>query len=353
VIKQFVVGSTIMIALAGCSSFLKYDKTEQLNKNDEFEKAVKVEKTEAPVVATPEVTTAPVPGAKVAPAPVAVTPKAPAKKEKAKPEPKKKSKKAATVEAVPEAPAARQPDLEDTAGFEGRRPVKDPFRVGEVVTHDVHYFKVSAGEMKLKVEPFVIVNGRKSYNFTTAIKTVGVFSNFYSVEDKVETYVDYENLTPYTYELHVKESGQLREAKMLFDNVRNIATFWEKKVTKKDGEEEKKQKWDIMSYSQNVFSAVFYLRVFQWEVGKEYAFRVANDNENLVFTAKALRKEVLDTALGPKNAIVIQPQIKLKGDLKPIGDIFIWLSDDEHKYILRIESKIKIGTLISEVVDIK
>ncbi|MNT54965.1 hypothetical protein D3C72_1921650 [compost metagenome] len=140
---------------------------------------------------------------------------------------------------------------------------------------------------------------------------------------------------------------------MFFDNVKNIATFWEKKFTKKNGEEEKKLSWEILSYSQNVFSAVYYMRVFQWEIGKEYAFRVASDEENLVFTAKALRKEVLDTKIGPKNAIVIQPQVKLKGNFKPIGDIFIWLSDDEHKHILRIESKIKIGTLISEVISIK
>ncbi len=95
------------------------------------------------------------------------------------------------------------------------------------------------------------------------------------------------------------------------------------------------------------------MRNFAWETGKEYSFRVANDNENLVFSGKALRREILDTALGPMKAIVVQPNIVLKGKFKPIGDNFIWLSDDDRKYVLRIESKIKIGTLISEVVEIK
>jgi hypothetical protein len=159
-------------------------------------------------------------------------------------------------------------------------------------------------------------------------------------------------MIPRVFQLHVKESGQLREAKMLFDNQKNLATFWEKKVTKEDGEKEKKMQWDILPYSQNVYSAVFYMRNFQWDIGKEYSYRVANDEENLVFSGKALRREVLQTKLGPMKAIVVQPNIILKGKFKSIGENLIWLSDDDRKYILRIEAKIKIGTLISEVVKI-
>lgn len=327
------------IMLASCSTaVLKYKNTEELKQNEEFEEAVKiVTPNETPVVA--EVVTPPPPAeTKVA--------KKPQKKS-----PAPKVKKPVSAKSLP---AGRQPDLEDRGGFldDSRRPVNDPFRVGEEVVHDVHYFKVSAGELRIKVEPFSMVNSRKSYTFAIEIKTSSLFSNFYSVDDRVETFVDYDDLVPRVFQLHVKETSQLREAKMLFNTDKNIATFWEKKVTKDQGEEEKKLQWELAPYSQNVYSALFYLRNFQWEIGKEYAFRVANDNENLVFSGKALRREVLDTKLGPMKAIVIQPNIVLKGKFKPIGDNFIWLSDDDRKYILRIESKIKIGTLISEVVSI-
>ena len=33
---------------------------------------------------------------------------------------------------------------------------------------------------------------------------------------------------------------------------------------------------------------------------------------------------------------------------KPVGDIFFWLTDDEQKLIVKIEAKIKIGTLVLE-----
>ncbi|QDK39690.1 hypothetical protein DOE51_06980 [Bdellovibrio sp. NC01] len=365
--------------LSSCgTAFLKYDKEDQLKKIDEFDEKVKIVEPNA----TPTPTPSPAPTAGTVAIPTeskkdlmegksstSKSTKSSSKKSAAatttaaatatkKPAKSAKGKKAMATDAATEptaepSPTRRQPELEDDEGFTGRRPNVDPFRVGEEVIHDVNYFKVSAGTLRMKVDPYATVNGRKAYSFKIFISTSSLFSSFYSVEDSVDIFMDYESLVPSVFQLHVKESGQLREAKMLFNEKDNTATFWEKKVTKKDGVEEKKQNWEILPYTQNVYSAVYYMRFFKWEVGKEYSFRVANDNENLVFSGKALRKEVLDTKLGPMKAIVIQPNIMLKGKFKPIGDNLIWLSDDDRRYILRIEAKIKIGTLVSEVTEIK
>lgn len=360
-VKYFKYFFGCVLLLACSSSPLKYEKTKELEINSEFEKAVKIEEVPVSVDGT---VAAPVPAKnqKEKSVPMAEPKATPSESERilipkktdkkvATEKPAKKSKKEKKPE-VPVVPLRRQPEIEDDVGFQGRRPLKDPFRVGEVITHEVSYFKTSAGNLKLKVEPMVQVNGRKAYNFVTEIMTSPMYSHIYSVDDRVETFVDYETLVPSVYSLHVKESGQLREARMLFDEKTNKATYWEKKVTKKSGIEEKKQTWDILPYSQNVFSAIFYMRNFQWEPGKEIAFRVADDEQNLVFKGKCLRRERIETELGEKDAVVIQPHVTLKGAFKPVGDIYIWLSDDEHHYPLRIESKIKIGTLVSEVVSI-
>lgn len=341
--------------MASCATTsIKYDQVEQLKKNDEFDEKVKIV---APSTA-PTKSIESVPPASMVPTtePAKLVPKEILKIEEKKSLQSKscKNKKKPCLGAVvEEAPIVRrQPELEDDSGFQGRRPIVDPFRVGEEVIHDVNYFKVSAGELHFKVEPFVTVNERKAYAFKIAIKTSPLFSNFYSVDDTVDVFMDYQTLVPNVFQLHVTESGQLREAKMLFNDNDNTATYWEKKVSKKDGVEEKKQNWEILPFTQSVYSAIFYLRFFKWEVGKEYAFRVGNEKENLVFSGKALRKEVLETKLGPMKAIVITPKIVLKNKFQPIGENLIWLSDDDHRYILRIEAKIKIGTLVSEVTEI-
>jgi hypothetical protein len=66
-----------------------------------------------------------------------------------------------------------------------------------------------------------------------------------------------------------------------------------------------------------------------------------------------MRREKLSTAVGEFDTIVIRPEFELKGKFNPTGENYIWLSDDDRKLILRIESKIKIGTLVSEVIEIQ
>jgi hypothetical protein len=340
-----------LLIIAACASkVLKYEKAEELKENKEFEQQVQIQ--EVPTADEPETKAVPTPPPIQAPIPPTAKvsePRGTAKISK----PRKKTKKGAKeLPMEPALPNRRQPEIENDIGFEGRRPLKDPFHAGEKVIHSVNYFKMKAGTLILETRPFAVVNGRKHYQFRTTISTSSLFSSFYAVDDFVDVLMDFEEMIPSVFTLHVKETSQLKEAQMLFDHQKNMATYWEKKVTDKSGEENKKQQWEILPYAQNVFSAAFYMRTFQWEVGKENAFHVSDDEKNLTFRAQAIRKEHLSTQAGEFDAIVIRPEIELKGKFNPVGDNYIWLSDDDRKYILRIESKIKIGTLVSEVVEI-
>lgn len=263
----------------------------------------------------------------------------------------KNSKQQIPAKAIEVAPVIQPhlPAIEDGTGFNGRRPLVDPFRVGEEVKLRIHYMGMTAGEMRLKVENFATVNSRKSYAFASELSTLSVFEKFYKMNDRAVTYVDFDTLLPYGYSLDVKESGQLRTARQVFDYANKKAKFWEVKVTEKDGQKEKKVDWELPDYAQNVFTAVFYMRLFRWEVGKSYSFLVAHDGENLVFKGTALRKETIETDLGPKQAVVVKPELTLKGVFKPMGDIYFWFSDDDRKYVLKIEAKIKIGSLSADV----
>lgn len=349
---------TLCLSLGACSSKqLAFENPEKVDKNEEFDRIVKIVGPEDAAVKkdgakseTPG--TAEIAPVKRTPPPKKAPPKRAAKKRKSK-----KEREAEAKAALPAGPKKHEPaDVEDQTGFDGRRPLKDPFRIGETVVHDVNYnlLNISAGTLTMKVNPFVEVNGRKSYSFVTELQTYPAFSRFvYSVADQATALMDFELMIPRVFTLHVKESSQIKEAKSFFDYDTLKAHYWENKVTKKDGAEEKKLDWDILPFSQNMFSAIYYMRVFQWETGKEYAFRVSDDRENLIFRGTAVRREVLDTEVGKRPCVVVKAEIMTKGIFKPVGDIFIWLSDDDRKLVLRIESKIKIGTLVSEVIKIE
>lgn len=327
------------VLFLGCSSkTLKYEKEAELQQIKGYEEQVEVKEIAEPVSAA---------------APSAKPPAAVVANEK-KTETKKTVKKARPgapppAAPPPAAPKKRLPMIEDSEGFAGRRPLNDPFRVGEKVTLDVTYFNVKAGEIDLSVKPFVEFNGKKAYHFDVDLKSYSLFSRIYSVDDKAKTYVDYESLRPHNLEITIKESKQRAETRTLFDWEKNKASYWKKRFTTEKGEEKKELTWDIKEYSQNVVSALYYLRTFQLKVGKKLAFRVADEGKNIVFTGEVIRREEIDTKLGKMKTVVVKPSLEVDGAFKPVGEILVWLTDDDRKFIVRVESKIKIGTLIGKL----
>lgn len=325
-------------ALSGCASrVLHYEKAEEILKTDEYDKKLQVKQVEPAAPTGPDVKPLETP-------PEVKAAEVPVKKKKGVKAPKIKEAKV-----VVKKPGPHLPDIEDSVGFVGRRPLKDPFRVGEKVVLNLSYFNVVAGSMDLEVKPMVEVNGSKSYNFQVAARSNSFFNHIYGVDDLAVTYMSYDELIPANLQITIKESKQLAEARTFFDWKTLKASYWQKRVTKEKGEESKKVEWDILPYSQNVISAAFYMRTFTYEVGKKYAFRVADEGKNIVFTGEVLRKEKLKTDIGELDTILIKPKLTVDGVFTPVGEILVWLTDDDRKFIVRIESKIKIGTIVAKL----
>lgn len=350
-IRSLFLGALIL-ALAGCAGgILKFDNAEKVLENKEFDSAIRVKEiveptptpSESPKSDQPEKSTS-----KLAPKP---TPK-PTPKPQATPKPKPTPKPKKGAKVVDEGPKPREPRTEDDEGFIGRRPVKDPFRPGEQVVLDISYFALDAGELTIETRPFVEVNGRKAYRFHAIAKTVSVFENFYKVNDYAETLVDFETLLPFSYVLDVKESKLLRNNRAIHNlsgGPPGMMEYWDKKITKDDGVQERKLEWQMLPYSQNIFSTLWYLRVFTLTPGKKIKFNVANENDNLVITCEVLRREKLKTDAGTFDTIVIRPSAEKDGKPHNIGQNLFWLTDDDQKLMVRMETKIKIGTIVGSL----
>lgn len=331
-------------ALVACTSRGTLEKRDAQfdDIRDEFEKVVQVETIETPAEPAQS-------QAKGSVEKAVKEPKSSAKKKKAK---SLKKGKAKVAEAKPKT-TKHLPDLEDAEGFIGRRPKVDPFVVGEKTTLSIKYFNVTAGVVDVMVLPYKEVNGSKSYHFKVEVRSNKTFSMFYTVRNLAETFMDFEELIPHTLTFDNNESSRVVESRSFFDWEKLQAREWEKKVSKKKGEEKKEIEWDILPYSQNIISALFYLRVFEYKVGKKLAFRVSDDGKNYVFTGEVLRKEKLDTPLGKLDTFVIKPTFTLNNNFKPSGENLLWITADDRKRIVRVESKVKIGTLVGQLISMK
>lgn len=319
----------VLLSIIGCttSRVLDIENADKKLQIDEFDKNIAVK--ELPASAEPRLTIVAAP-----------------EKEKKAQTPIIETKKAKTTK------QKKQPSLEDAEGFEGRRPIIDPFRVGERVRLKVSYFNVNAGFLDIEVLPFKEVNGKKSYHFQVRAQSNDFFSSMYTVDDRAETFMDYELMIPYNMSVDVKQTKQLRTVRSYFDWKKNKASFWEKRIRRDRPLEEKSYEWDIMPYSQNIFSAAFYMRAFDLKPGKTIAFRVADERKNMVVKGHVLGIEKVQTDAGVIECLKMKPEVQIDGIFKPIGDVFFYLTNDDRKMVVRIESKIKIGTIVAKATEI-
>lgn len=364
---RIVLSMLALVGLSACVSLWEDFDRKQLE-NKEFDQQVEIKEMEAapadastgaPVVTAPSTSSVPVkekkPKTKKTDNAIQV---AIEKVQEAAGKIKSDSKSAgktgnAATAADSNKPQPHLPPIEDSEGFNGRRPIVDPYVVGEELEFAVSYFAVEAGRFTMSIKPYKEVNGKKSYHFSYHARSSSVFSMFYAVDDRAEAYMDYELLVPYSYTIQAKESKQIRDVRNFSDWKNMKAKMWDKKIKKGKEPEIRNLEWDIAPYAQNVFTVAYYLRSFTLRVGKKLAVNVAHDGKNLVMTADVIREEKLNTSIGNIDTFVIKPSFEIDGVFKPVGDVYLWVTKDKYKRVVRLESKIKIGTVVATIEKIK
>lgn len=230
-----------------------------------------------------------------------------------------------------------------------RRPAVDPIRVGERAVYDITYFGMVAGEFSIGVEPFKEINGRKVYHVLGRATSSKVFSLFYKLNDTIETFIDYDGIFPHRFHILLDESKQKRNSLELFDSEKGRTFFWNRWDHHKCGYTEVKDFFPMQPFSQDSLSSLFYIRTLPLKDGDVTTFPVVSEGKNWDAVITVLRHEVIDTPMGPLKTIVLKPETKYQGILKKQGDSFLWVTDDDRRFMVKLEAKVKIGSIIARL----
>ncbi|MCO5141759.1 MAG: DUF3108 domain-containing protein [Oligoflexia bacterium] len=224
----------------------------------------------------------------------------------------------------------------------------DPFfREGERYVFDITYFGATAGELELILLPEKKIADRKVYHIRAIARTTSVFSLFYRMNDVAESYLDSETLVSHKFSLKLDESLQQRDVLELYDQVNNKVHYYSKLDHKKKGKKDEQKVLESIPYTQDGLSAFYFVRTLPYEVGKTYEFPVMTNGKMRDVRVTVVGKEDLPTKIGKIPAIIIKPEVVLDGILKTYGDSFVWLSDDFERRILKVDAKIKVGSVIA------
>ena len=211
--------------------------------------------------------------------------------------------------------------------------------VTERLKFDLYWLGIYVGSAVLEA-----VNDKGTMKITSQVHSAPVLSTFYKVDDYAESRVV--DGVSANFRI-IQHEGKYRSNKeTIFDVQNKKITFFNYLKEKKDEHPIKSQVlWDVIS-------GFYYLRTQLLEVGKTIFIDVFDSNKFLSVEVNVLGKERLELSDKSKiDTVIVKPILKSEGLFQKKGDILIWLTDDENKTPVKIETEVPVGKVVAKLKD--
>jgi hypothetical protein len=212
-----------------------------------------------------------------------------------------------------------------------------PFRVGERLVFSVEYGFVTAGEATMSVVSLDTIQGHPSYRIETVATTNEIFSTFYEVNDRVVSHMDAYRMFSRHFKKTLREGSYSKDLEVYFDQEAQLARYVEG------------DSLAALPETQDVLSAFFFLRSRNLRIGEVYSIPCHDNRKNYPLEVKVLRREKIAVPAGKFECFVVEPKLKSGGLTKKEAKMFIWLTSDDRKMPVLMETRMKIGSVAAKL----
>ncbi|HMK38835.1 MAG TPA: DUF3108 domain-containing protein, partial [Bacteroidota bacterium] len=213
------------------------------------------------------------------------------------------------------------------------------FGTGERLVFDVNYGFITAGEAVLEIPALDTIAGRQCYRVEFRVNSLPSFSWIYRVQDRYVTYIDAGTIAPWKFEQHVREGSYSRDFIAEFDQRRNTARTAD-------------STYPVPQYVHDILSAFYFARTIDYgplKAGDQIQLSNFYKDKTYDLIVRVLGRQQLEVAAGTFNTVVIEPLVKEGGLIKVEGRIVVWLTDDQRKIPVRVNTKVVIGSIDTEL----
>lgn len=151
-------------------------------------------------------------------------------------------------------------------------PSQDPFQPGDVLTYDIYYLGVKAGNVVFSVLPFQEIMGRKAYHFKSEIESSRMLKWVYRISTRSETLMDYEDLYSHRFELSFEDRRQTKHYVELHDQRKHVSHLWAKRISRELGDQERNEKSTIKPMIQDGLSSIAFAAFLPLAPQTEFTF---------------------------------------------------------------------------------
>jgi len=187
------------------------------------------------------------------------------------------------------------------------------------------------------------LNNKPVYHIVGTGVTNSKYDWIFKVRDRYETYIDTSTLLPYKFIRNVDEGGYKKYENITFNQDAHTALTTE-------------GVYKVPGCIQDVVSSMYYARNIdfsKYKSGDRIPFNLFLDNEVYSMYIRYMGKETIKTRYGKFRAIKFKPLL-VKGTLFEGGEkMTVYVSDDDNKVPLRIESPLIVGSVKVDLMSYK
>ena len=215
---------------------------------------------------------------------------------------------------------------------------------GETLRYRIHYGLLNAGTASLTTLK-TTYKGQPHFYVKGIGKTTGAVRAFFKVEDKYESFINYNTGLPSFYVRNVKEGTYTQHFETVFNhsNQTLLLTDKEKNTT---------QSLKSVAGIQDMLSAFYYLRSLndsELKVGSVKKVNVWIDDEMFPFQLKVVGTENVKTKFGWINTLKIVPQVISGRVFKDKEGVTLWVSNDRNHIPIAIKAELAVGSLKADI----
>ena len=201
---------------------------------------------------------------------------------------------------------------------------------------------IKIGDLVLEVKK----TRKENFLIRARVTDYGLFKLFYPVDDTFRTWVKEELKLPVRYEVEQEEGhGSAKTRRLTLYDQQGLRVRYRKN-------DQPWQEFPLSGPVYNEFSSFFITRALDLDRPVKIVPAFVDGKRHQV-EVRLVGREEKKTRFGRIPTLKVWPRMSFKGLYDKDGDTVFWLSDDQCRVPVEIDSKIVVGSLVAELVEYK
>jgi hypothetical protein len=196
-----------------------------------------------------------------------------------------------------------------------------------------------------------LIGGKKFYHVQVDAKTSPILDLFWKMRDTITSTIEAKPLAPTRFTFSQRENQKVIDTEAKFDRT---AKKWS--VHRDERTEVKKYEFDQPPNTIDPITAVYLARSQDFKVGDHLYFNIFGGRYRYFLDLEVERREIIRIAAGRIDAFKIVPRIKnvmKDGYAERLNEGSVWISADERRIPVMLNSKIFVGSIYIERIEDK